>query len=294
MRQFNKLAANLAVAVAVTTLFGASAFAESRPRDETRGQRQAEQGRWRGRDGGGQQQASRETQITRQGGPAVDSRWSRQTDQQWRSHDGGDRYGDYGRGNRVYGDRGARGNVGYGDRGYENRGHDTRGRDGRDYDRGHGMVGQGRISRLEHERGGYRVWIGGGRDAYWVPEARFRLYPLRVGLSVRFGGLWDPLGYWNVDYVGPMSGPYAVSGDLSGIVESVDYGRGVLVLRDIASGAFVTVALTGNDPRLFDLRRGDFVDLSGVWSRGLFRAYNLDAVRGGDLDRYRDGDGDDY
>src|SRR5439155_26194528 len=55
---------------------------------------------------------------------------------------------------------------------------------------------EGRISRYQHERGGYRVWVDGGRFPVWIPEARISLFPrLRVGLSLRFGGYYDPLGY---------------------------------------------------------------------------------------------------
>src|SRR4051794_28582164 len=54
----------------------------------------------------------------------------------------------------------------------------------------------GRISRYQHERGGYRVWVDGGRFPIWIPEARISLFPrLRVGLSIGFGGYYDPLGY---------------------------------------------------------------------------------------------------
>jgi hypothetical protein len=90
--------------------------------------------------------------------------------------------------------------------------------------------------------------------------------------------------------VGPMNGPYYTSGDLSGVVENVDYRRGSLVVRDDNSGSFVTVALTGNDSRFGDLRPGDYVEMSGSWSRGIFQAYNLGGLRdGGTASGYDDG-----
>lgn len=137
---------------------------------------------------------------------------------------------------------------------------------------------QGRVSRVEHYNGGYRVWIGGTRYPFFIPYARWSRFPLRVGINVNLGGYWNPAGYYNVYDVGP----YATSGDMHGVVESVDYRRGTAVLRDDISGSFVTVVLRGNDPRLGDLRPGDYVDLTGAWNRsGVFDAYNVADLRGG-------------
>src|SRR5205085_5122894 len=59
----------------------------------------------------------------------------------------------------------------------------------------------GRVERFERWHRGYRVWIGGGLYPIFVPFERWRLFPLRIGLSIRFGGYWDPLGYRSVyDY----------------------------------------------------------------------------------------------
>ena len=53
-----------------------------------------------------------------------------------------------------------------------------------------------------------------------------------------------------------------------------------MVLRDDLSGSFVTAVLRGGDPRLGDLRPGDYVDLSGAWTRGgYFDAYQVQDVR---------------
>ena len=136
----------------------------------------------------------------------------------------------------------------------------------------------GRVTRYERDRGGYRVWVGGGYPFY-VPEARWRLYPLRVGLSVRLGGYWNAGGYYDVydyrPYDGAYGGGYRTSGDVRGIVEEIDYRRGTAVVRDDISGDFITVVLRGRDSRLGSLRRGDYVTLGGDWSRGVFYAYNV-------------------
>jgi len=142
---------------------------------------------------------------------------------------------------------------------------------------------QGRVNRVERYNGGYRVWVGGAGYPFFISGSRWSRFPLRVGLNIRLGGYWDPIGYYNVYDVGP----YATAGDLHGIVESVDYRRGSVVLRDDVSGSFVTAVLRGNDPRLGDLRTGDYVTLTGAWNRnGLFDAYNVADLRSGGYGRY--------
>jgi hypothetical protein len=171
--------------------------------------------------------------------------------------------------------------------GYRNDGNRNNGSYRNDGNRGGRQTFEGHVTRIVPYGGGYRVWLDRGGYPFFIPEARFRLFPLRLGLSIRFGGYWDPLGYYNVYDVGPYGGGaygggYSTSGDLRGVVESVDYRRGTLVLRDDISGSFVTTVLRGNDPRLGDVRPGDYVDLSGAWNRsGVFDAYNVVDIRGG-------------
>ncbi|MEA2325775.1 MAG: hypothetical protein QOE68_734 [Thermoanaerobaculia bacterium] len=147
---------------------------------------------------------------------------------------------------------------------------------------------QGRVSRFVHERGGYRIWVDGGRFPVWIPEARISLFPrLRVGLSLRFGGYYDPLGYleaydyYNDGYYGGGYGGGAYSsGLLRGIVETVDYRRGTLVLRDDVSGSFVTTLI--RDRRLETLRPGDYAEIAGDWTRaGVFEGLRLEDTREG-------------
>jgi hypothetical protein len=155
---------------------------------------------------------------------------------------------------------------------------------GRSSDRGRPFFHEGRVSRYERFGGGYRVWIIGAPYPFFIPEARFRLFPnFRVGLSIRLGGYYNPLGYYDY-YDGPYDGSYYdgygspayVNGDLSGIVESVDYRRGTVLIRDRASDRIVRVEMRGDDPRFGDLRIGDYVELSGDWTRiGTFQAYRV-------------------
>lgn len=142
---------------------------------------------------------------------------------------------------------------------------------------------QGRVSRVERFRGGYHVWVGGARYPFFVSFDRWSRFPIRVGLSIRLGGYWNPAGYYDVYDVGP----YATAGNLHGVIENIDYRRGTLVMRDDVSGSFVTVVMRGNDPRFGGLRQGDYIDLTGAWNRsGVFDAYNVADIRGGYDPRY--------
>lgn len=148
----------------------------------------------------------------------------------------------------------------------------------------------GRVSRVERFGGGFRVWVGGAPYPFFISAERWSRFPIRVGLNIRLGGYWDPIGYYNVYDVGPYA--YSTSGNIHGVVENVDYRRGTAVLRDDVSGSFITVLLRGNDPRLGDLRTGDYVDLSGAWNRsGVFDAFNVADLRPAGYGRYDDGYG---
>ncbi|MGZ5494512.1 MAG: hypothetical protein ACXW3E_14745, partial [Thermoanaerobaculia bacterium] len=154
--------------------------------------------------------------------------------------------------------------------------------------RGQHYSGFGRVQRFERWHSGYRVWIGGGYPIF-VPFSYWRLHPLRIGLSIRFGGYWDPLGYWSVYDYSPYDGygygsrynEVYTSGEIRGVVESVDFRRGTLVINDDISRQFVTVTLP-RDRRVESIRPGDYVDFSGDWSRrGVFNAYRLERLEEG-------------
>ncbi len=255
MMKSKNLAAVLAVATTAVMMTATSAFADSRHREATRGER----------DSGRQSDRNRGSDRVLRN----DNRDSARS-----QGNNGNRNG--------YRNNGQR-NDGYRNNGNRNDGY-----------RGGRQDFEGHVTRITPYNGGYRVWLDRAGYPFFIPEARFRLYPLRVGLSIRFGGTWDPLGYYNVYDVGPYGGGgygsggrYSTSGDLRGVVESVDYRRGTLVLRDEVSGSFVTAVLRGNDPRLGDLRPGDYVDLRGAWNRsGVFDAYNVADIRGGNDNRY--------
>ncbi|HEY8134123.1 MAG TPA: hypothetical protein VII12_19760 [Thermoanaerobaculia bacterium] len=246
--------------MALSLLSGTSAFAETRHRDETRDSewRRGQQGTQNRRDGS---QTSRDNRSQ--------SQWQQSQRNDNRSYD------------RSQSQR------------YDNR---SNGRSqSQSYNRApvrnESRYFQGRVNRVERYNGGYRVWVGGAGYPFFISASRWARFPLRVGLNIRLGGYWDPIGYYNVYDVGP----YATAGDLHGIVESVDYRRGTVVLRDDVSGSFVTAVLRGNDPRLGDLRTGDYVTLTGAWNRsGVFDAYNVADLRGGGYGRYDDQNGRGY
>ena len=283
------------MAAAVAALMGTSAFADSRHHDETRGDN-------RGGDRGSarQQPVERSTQNWDRG-RSNDSRSS----DRGRSND--NRGFDRGRSNdnrgfdRSNADRNresnSRGNVtenrnrdrGRSENFYRDNNRSFRGNGSfRNDRRGAPSYYNGRIDRFERWNGGFRVYLGGAPFPFFVPEAYFRSHGLRIGLSLRLGGYYNPLGYYDY-YDGPYydgaydgayygSGPVA-SGDLRGVVESVDYRRGTIVLRDDISGNFVTSVMRGRDRVLDSLRPGDYVVLAGDWVRGgVFEAYRADLL----------------
>jgi len=145
--------------------------------------------------------------------------------------------------------------------------------------RGSPYYTRGRVSRLERYRGGYNIWVAGAPYPFFIPEARFRLFPFRVGIDISLGGFYNPLGYY--DYYDGPAGVYS-SGTMRGVVESVDYRRGTFVLRDDVSGDFVTLVMRGNEYRWDEMRPGDYVEVTGDWTRsGVFEAYRLDAIGDG-------------
>ena len=257
------------MATTAVMMTATSAFAESRHREATRSESNSSRQTGRNRASDRVQRSDRSPAPTSRSQSFDRSTSTQRFDN--RSNAGRQQS------NSSYRNDGYRNNGNRNDSGYRNEGA-----------RGGRQTFEGHVTRIAPYNGGYRVWLDRGGYPFFIPEARFRLFPLRLGLSIRFGGFWDPLGYYNVYDVGPYGGGpyygggYATSGDVRGVVESVDYRRGTLVLRDDISGSFVTTVLRGNDPRLGDLRPGDYVDLGGSWNRsGVFEAYNVVDIRGG-------------
>jgi hypothetical protein len=125
----------------------------------------------------------------------------------------------------------------------------------------------GRVSRVHRYGDGYRIWIVGTPYPFYVPLAYYRHDRFRVGLSISLGGYYNSLGYY--DYYDGRS-----DGAMRGVVESVDYRGDSFVVRNDATGSFVTVL--SRDRRL-DVRAGDYVELSGEWTRsGVFTAWDVD------------------
>jgi len=147
----------------------------------------------------------------------------------------------------------------------------------------------GRVERYSHVHGGYNVWLGGGLYPIFIQFAHWHLHPLHVGLYINFGGYWDPRGYWSVYDYSPYDyrsgygygGSTYTRGELHGLVESVDLGRGTMVVNDELSRQFVTVQLP-RDRRVEYARPGDYIALSGDWTRsGVFAAYRVDQLEQG-------------
>ena len=138
----------------------------------------------------------------------------------------------------------------------------------------------GRVSRVHRYGDGYRIWIVGTPYPFYIPLAYYRHDRFRVGVSINLGGYYNSLGYY--DYYDGRS-----DGAIRGVVESVDYRRDSFVIRNDATGSFVTVL--SRDRRL-DVRAGDYVELAGEWTRsGVFTAWDVDFLenRSNDYDYRR-------
>jgi hypothetical protein len=139
------------------------------------------------------------------------------------------------------------------------------------------------VTRYSRYGNGYRVWVGGAPYPFFVPLSHWHRDRFRVGLVINLGGYYNPGGYY--DYYDGYAYRGESRGDLRGVVESVDYRRDTFVVRNDASGSFVTVI--ARDRRGRDVRPGDYVELSGTWTRnGLFSAYDVDLLESDYRDRY--------
>jgi hypothetical protein len=216
-------AARMAVVAGAATLVVASAFADSRPSNETS---------WRGGNRGSER-----------------------------------RDGDRGRDNDRRGDNSRNGRN-------DNRGNGRYERNDRNQQNRQPYYAKGRVSRVDRYRDGYRVYVGGARYPFYVPSRHYHRDRFRVGVSINIGGIFNQGGYY--DY---YDGAGYSRGDIRGVVESVDHRRDTFVIRNEASGSFVTVI---SADRRRNVRPGDYVELYGDWSRnGVFRARDIDLI-----DRY--------
>ena len=330
VRKNKQLASTFAAALAMTTLFGASAFAESRPANETRTRsergdgirrerdanggesrrgddsRNRDNGGWRGDSSArGQSPGRIEPRDTVQSRDRVEARdrvESRNRVETGDRSQSGSR-GEYRNDTRNRNDSRNRGDWSNNRNDSRNRGdwnnnrndsrnrgdwnnnrNDSRGRGG--YDRSSSYrqpyYTSGRVSRVDRYGSGYRVWVVGANYPFFVPLAYYRHDRFRVGVSIQLGGYYNPGGYYDY-YDGVYDGRAYSRGDLRGVVESVDYRRDTFVVRNDASGSFVTVV--ARDRRRDDVRPGDYVEIAGDWTRsGVFQAYQVDVL---DYDNYR-------
>jgi hypothetical protein len=239
------------MAMTVAALSGASAFADSRPANETRtrsGERQVIRHR------ATTSSESRRSDDSRRDRATVNSSSrDRDRDRATRERDRSTRDDSYSSRGRSSSSR---------DRGYSS----NRSRSG---NHRQPYYAHGRISRVSPYRGGYHVWVGGAAYPFFVPHAYYHRDRFRLGLMINLGGYYNPAGYY--DYYDGRS-----RGELRGTVESVDYRRDTFVVRNDATGSYVTVV---SRDRRRNLRPGDYVEVEGEWTRsGVFTAYDVDLL----------------
>ena len=295
------------IALAVMTLAGASAFAESRPSNETRrrGEGRATVRRERavagsqitveGRRGDVSRDRSARTerpqrtersQRSERSERSLERRersnrnegrtYERRDNRDTRRNNDSQRYRSDRRETRYESQQRYRNDSRY-------RNNDSRYRGG-SYGNRTPYYAHGRINRCERWGSGYRVWVHGARYPFFVPLSHWHRDRFRVGLVISLGGYYNPLGYydyWDGYRDGYNRGYRGNSpADFVGVVERVDYRRDTFVVEDENTGDFITVVM--RDRRETLPRRGDVVAVRGDWtSFGYFRAYDIDF-----LDRY--------
>lgn len=149
----------------------------------------------------------------------------------------------------------------------------------------------GRVTRVLPERDGYRVYLDRGSYSYWVPSSVMAGRDLRVGSDVRIGGIIN--GDLVTADVFAMPGdryyasdPYYTesvrsNGWLNGTVVNSNHRLGYFDIRDDASGDVIRVDVRNANVRrsvnLWDIRRGDHINVRGAWERaGVFQARRVD------------------
>ncbi|MGZ8868249.1 MAG: hypothetical protein ACXW2P_07890 [Thermoanaerobaculia bacterium] len=301
--------------LAGVTLVGTSAFAESRPSNETRSRGDARstvrrsgtparsQVTVEGRRGDGSRNRSVEKRQPR----SIETRQEGRTNErrnEGRTYERRDnRNGTEGRTYERRADRNndsrSRNSDRYRNNDSRNRNGDYRNNDSRNRDRGSDRYrndgrdrndhrysdrqpyhARGRVSRYQRYGGGYRVWVHGAPYPFYVPLSYWRHDRFRVGLFVSLGGYYNPLGYydyWDGYRDGVYNSGYRAQSeaDFRGVVESVDPRRDTFVVRNDDTGNFITVVM--RDRREALPRPGDYVAVRGDWTtRGTFHAYDLD------------------
>lgn len=316
-----QMASRFAAAVAMTTLMGASVFAESRPSNETRARR--EDGGRISRDRSGSSASARRNEgspnravpsqskievrgdrnrstatdrnrnapgrversqpsRTERSQPGRIERSQPRNDNNSRNNNGNWRNDSRSReSNRGNNDRYRDNNRNRSDNGrysdnnrYRNDSRSSRyGNRDRSYYRG-------KVHRVYPYGGGYRVWLTGCQYPFFVPAAYYHRDRFRIGLTIGLGGYYNSRGYYDYydDYANDRYYDVSTSrGEIRGVVESVDYRRETFVVKNAATGSFVTIIMRdrGRDP----VRSGDYVELRGDWTRdGVFEAYAVDIV----------------
>lgn len=282
MNDIKQLASRITVAASVAILVGTSAFADSRHSQETRSH---ESRRFERSDRGEQRQQSRQNdQERRQSAETFRNRDRNNDRQTFRDNEQNFRNNNGSRDNRSYrNNSNHRDNNSYreSNRNRDNRNYRDNNRYRNDSRSGNRSpyFAHGRVSRYERFGGGYRVWLGGVPYPFFIPEARFRLFPrFYVGLDLRLGGYYNSGGYYDYYDDASYDGGYAYDGGvLRGVVESVDLRRGTIFVREDRTGSFVRVVMRNYDRLADDIRIGDVIDLSGDWSRGgTFEAYRIE------------------
>lgn len=182
--------------------------------------------------------------------------------------------GDWNRNNNTNNDRNGQGSY---QRDNGNRSNDNNG-----YRENQRINATGKVSSFSRERDGYRVQLDRGQS-FWVPQATFgnRARDLRVGVSIGLGGIFRGGSIYADAVSWPDQYGYGNGYDrgfVRGVVDRVDYRTGTVWIRDDASGRIIAADVNGRSLR--NLRRGEYVELTGQWIRGgVFDVASVGSIR---------------
>ncbi|MEA2416235.1 MAG: hypothetical protein QOI58_2892 [Thermoanaerobaculia bacterium] len=213
-----------------------------------------------------------------------------------RQHDNGNRQNanngqantQHANGNQTYDNTQANTQRANGNQTYNNnaQGSYQRNNDNNGYRENQRINATGKVNSFSRDRDGYRVQLDRGQS-FWVPQSKFgnRARDLRVGVSITLGGIFrggsiyaDAVS-WPDQYGQYGYGNGYNQGFVRGVVDRVDYRTGTVWLRDAASGRLITADVNGRSLR--NLRRGEYVELTGQWIRGgVFDVASIGSYRG--------------
>ena len=142
---------------------------------------------------------------------------------------------------------------------------------------------EGRVTKVQRQGEGHRVWLAGARHPFEVRQSYWDPNRFAIGKRIGLGGYYNSRGYY--DYAPQYRDEYMdhygrdrrlhSEPDFFGEVEEI---RGDdFFVRDAGTGETIHVVLRDRHERR--PRTGDYIGVRGDWTTmGFFRAYDVDIL----------------